>query len=325
MWEHWRNSFTAKHFLQQEPVIEPGLQQCMELQQFWGDRLPHLRSRAVDEVLQLVHDQAEETQEWWAKLPSHIQPVYFDPETGHLTQVPIFGDLLKMFGYPAAETMLHELNNGFAITGVLNKGFGWMPRTDQRYDFPLSAEAFRKHNQHYVAEKVRSNRVDPHWREMLTELEKELQRGRMSGPFRAPSWWPGETIGLPEFPLMDLPEDDIRVAFCFSVVQQDKIRRCEDLRRSGHNSTIVAHDVPYHHTIGTFAALARGYAIGGQTSSIWTQDLQGAYRQFPVELPNQCFCAIVVPDGVVLVRHHAIMFGATAAVWNFNRAADALL
>lgn len=57
---------------------------------------------------------------------------------------------------------------------------------------------------------------------------------------------------------------------------------------------------------------------------IWTQDLQGAYRRFPVRRPSECFCAINTPSDVLLFQHHAIMFGATAAVWNFNRAADAL-
>eukprot|EP00438_Fugacium_kawagutii_P028772 Skav212378 [mRNA] locus=scaffold1983:157653:159377:+ [translate_table: standard] len=146
----------------------------------------------------------------------------------------------------------------------------------------------------------------------------------MSGPFAAPSWWPGQTISLPGFPLQQLPNDDIRVAFCFSVVQHDKIRRCEDLRRSGHNSTIVASDVPHHHSVESFLAIARQYAEGHQTCLMWTQDLQGAYRQFPINCPDESFCAINTPSGIVLLRHHALMFGATASVWCFNRCADAL-
>lgn len=87
---------------------------------------------------------------------------------------------------------------------------------------------------------------------------------------------------------------------------------------------MVAHDVPHHHTISTFISLARAYALHGESCLIWTQDLQGAYRQFPVQRPQECFCALQTPQGVLLLRRHAIMFGAAAAVWNFNRAADAL-
>eukprot|EP00438_Fugacium_kawagutii_P028953 Skav210514 [mRNA] locus=scaffold3045:20256:22040:+ [translate_table: standard] len=146
----------------------------------------------------------------------------------------------------------------------------------------------------------------------------------MSGPFEAPSWWPCQTIAPPGLKLLRLDTEDIRVAFCFSVEQHDKIRRCEDLRRSGHNSTVVAFDTPHHHTVETFISLAASYAQSDIGSVLWSQDMNGAYRQFPVSNPNECFCCLVTPSGAILLRHHAVMFGATAAVWNFNRAADSL-
>lgn len=315
MWEHWYNSYHAVHFLQQDPAVEPGLQQC---QAIWGHQLDDLRRQAVDEVIEIVRNQAEDTHDWWSNLPEHIRPVYWDPETSHITQIPVFVDLLATFDYPDVETLREELTKGFSITGELNKGVGWLPRADQRCDH-LDMDSFRRHNQHYVKKKLTTSHVDPHWQEMLEEFQTELQRGRMSGPYRQPSWWPKETIGLPGYPLLDLAEDDIKVAFCFGIVQSDKVRRCEDLRRSGHNATIVATDTPYHRAIQTFTEIAKEYSRRGKGSMVWTQDLQGAYRQFPVSQPNECFCAIITPRGVVLLRHHAIMFGATAAVWNFNR------
>ncbi len=56
----------------------------------------------------------------------------------------------------------------------------------------------------------------------------------------------------------------------------------------------------------------------------WTQDLAGAYRQFPVRYPDDCYVAITTPKGVYLFRHHALAFGAVASVWAFNRCGDAL-
>ena len=56
----------------------------------------------------------------------------------------------------------------------------------------------------------------------------------------------------------------------------------------------------------------------------WTQDLAGAYRQFPVRRPDDCYVAIITPHGVYLFRHHALAFGAVASVWAFNRCGDAL-
>lgn len=89
---------------------------------------------------------------------------------------------------------------------------------------------------------------------MPDELVQELRRGRVSGPFQPPSWWCGSAIP-----------------------------------RAGHNSAIVAGDVPHHHTLSTFIALARSYADRGEPNLLWAQDLQGAYRQFPVARPDECF------------------------------------
>ena len=56
----------------------------------------------------------------------------------------------------------------------------------------------------------------------------------------------------------------------------------------------------------------------------WTQDLAGAYRQFPVRRPDDRYVAILTPRGVYLFRHHALAFGAVASVWGFSRCGDAL-
>ena len=64
---------------------------------------------------------------------------------------------------------------------------------------------------------------------------------------------------------------------------------------------------------------------GGDTSLVWAQDLDGAYRQFPVRDPTDCFCVLMTPRGPILLQHHAMTFGAVSSVWNFNRAADGIM
>ncbi len=115
---------------------------------------------------------------------------------------------------------------------------------------------------------------------MLDELIEERDKGRVSGPFHAPKWWKTQTQGLPDTPLEQLPTEEISVAFCFSVTQSDKTRRCEDLRRSGHNSTVKVKDIPHHDNLDIFLQTARQYALQSHTTMAWTQDLAGAYRQF---------------------------------------------
>lgn len=107
------------------------------------------------------------------------------------------------------------------------------------------------------------------------------------------------------------------------MVQSDKIRRCEDFRRGVHNSTIGATDVPHHHNIGAYVSMAAWFQERSHQPRIWAHDLQSAYRQFPIEEPWQGFTLLFTPHGPTLWQHQALMFGATASVWGFNRAADA--
>ena len=62
--------------------------------------------------------------------------------------------------------------------------------------------------------------------------------------------------------LVEQPPRDVFLAASFAIIQIDefgniKIRRGEDWRRSGHNSTVAADDVPTHHFVGSFVDLAR--------------------------------------------------------------------
>ena len=122
---------------------------------------------------------------------------------------------------------------------------------------------------------------------MYNELERELDQGRMSGHFQAPEWWPIPSRGMDGRELQPLPTDKpVCFSFCFNVKQSDKIRRCEDFRRSGHNSTVQTSDSPHHHDLQTMAELAKSFPGASATPKTWAQDLNGAYRQFAVRNPN---------------------------------------
>ena len=324
MWDHWALSTMARHPLQLPPRLEPGLAQCLTLQRLWGHELPRLRSLVVDEIEEMVETQSEATLTWWKGLPPHIAQVYYNKELDEISQIPIFLQLLAMVQMPCLDELAQDLCTGFHTIGRVHDGAGWLPRRDQRYDHPISHEAFKDYNKRYTVTKLKQNRVDQHWEPMMTELMAEISKGRMSGPYAEPSWWPTRTRDLPGMAKQPLPADDICVSFCFSVVQSDKIRRCEDYKRSGHNATVIAHTVPAHHDIHTFSDLARALPVGAGDPMVWAQDLAGAYRQFPVAKPEDTYCALLTPEGPLLLRHHALMFGAAASVWCFNRSADSL-
>lgn len=134
----------------------------------------------------------------------------------------------------------------------------------------------------------------------------------MEGPFIQPDWWPKKSITLEGFPIQPLEDQDIRAAFCFAVCQSDKVRRCEDYKRSGHNQRVETFDCPPHHGIQTYVELAKAFASHGRPCEVWAQDLSSAYRQFPVDNPTECYSVLRCPQGPLLLRRRALAFGATS-------------
>ena len=164
--------------------------------------------------------------------------------------------------------------------------------------------------------------LERHWQQMLEDLWEERRLGRLSGPFTSPHWWPVAAVGFENEELIPLPDGEIAISFCFSVKQSGKILR-EDFRRSGHNATVCVcvYDTPPHDDVDKFINVAKAYASVGTTSQMWSwsQDLSGAYRQFPVRNPTD-YCAIITDHGPMLFRHHTLTF----SVWSFNRCGGAL-
>ena len=70
-----------------------------------------------------------------------------------------------------------------------------------------------------------------------------------------------------------------------------KVRRGEDWRRSGHNATILAHDVPTRHFVDDVVGLSSGGWWSWQAAEVspaarlFGHDLLNAYRQWAVRNP----------------------------------------
>ena len=99
-----------------------------------------------------------------------------------------------------------------------------------------------------------------------------------------------------------MEDSAIGVAGAFSVVQQSSdgarnIRRCEDYRRSFHNDTIEASDVPAQDTVDTYVHILRLFHQAGHATKLWCQDLWAAYRQFPLASPADSYTLLGAPSG----------------------------
>lgn len=70
--------------------------------------------------------------------------------------------------------------------------------------------------------------------------------------------------------------------------------------------------------------MCRHFGLAAEPSSLWTHDLDAAYRQFPVKDGSVAYTILFTPSGATLWCHTALCFGAAASVWALNRCADSL-
>ena len=174
---------------------------------------------------------------------------------------------------------------------------------------------FRGLNLQHIKDRLKNPVPNPHWETMLKELLADKSNGKLMGPFEAPPNWGVECVAVPGHPVQPLREKEVFAAVCFAVEQTGKIRRCEDFRRSHHNSLVSVVDKPHHHDIETYVDIIRHYhAIGFASPTVWGQDLDAAYRQIPVFPDAMAFTVLITPMGPTLWRHTACPFGAAASV-----------
>ena len=333
MLQHWEHSQHALHPLDIPPVVDPAIEKTACRLLAVGAQVSELRTRVLADVRELIRVSRSSTEEWFKSLPPHVQDAY-RLEDGRIVQIPVFIRLLQSCNYEDCHNLQRDLSEGFPLLGELPRSPGWQPRTDEKYQHPIDRQTFAALNFSYVCQKLAKPKVDPEWRTLLEEITEEVAQNRMQGPFTAPSSWPRQTVAVPDRegfthcrPLLDTQP---RVAGAFSVVQMGsdgrrKVRRCEGYRRSHHNSTIKALDVPAHDTVDTYVQLIRFLRGLGLRCTIWCQDLWAAYRQYPVARPDEAYVLLQLPHGPSLWRHSVLPFGSSSSVWCFNRCTDALL
>ena len=315
------------------PKLEPALEAVISFRQEWRHDLPRIRAEVLRELQEMVEEAAEDTKAWLDALPSHVRATYETGDRPRPFQGPVFDRLLRGLGYPASDDLRQDVNEGFDMLGRVRAAPGWKPRSDGRYSHPEGLERLHRENPQYVARKSARPRDQEHTQALLDELVEETRLGRVTGPCAAPRHWSVTTTALPSVAgmgsLRQPPAGDCFAALSFAICQVDehgdlKLRRGEDWRRSGHNATMGAEDVPTHHFLGDIVDLILRAWAEGWDPVVFGHDLQNAYRQWAVRHPGHCGAFLPTSSGVTLWFHFAMCFGAAASVWNFNRAADAV-
>ncbi|CAE7545260.1 unnamed protein product, partial [Symbiodinium sp. CCMP2456] len=233
-------------------ILEPAWEEGLEIRRRWRHDLARIRREVVDEVKLLIEERAEETAAWIGARAHAVRATYSTPDKPAVTQIPVLLELLRRLNYPDLPNLTADLTDGFDMIGALRPGPGWRKRTDDRYKYPASLDTLRQVNADYVRRKVATANTT-------------------STP-RPPAWLKTNASALPwalgATELVEPPPGEAFLAASFAIIQIDengeiKIRRGEDWRRSGHNTTISADDVPTHHFIGAFVDLARRMAPDG--------------------------------------------------------------
>ncbi|CAE7252463.1 DNMT3B [Symbiodinium sp. CCMP2592] len=328
MWEHWVGSAHVVPAALLPPSVEPAIEMTLQRAAQVGPHLRDHREAVLAGLRDLVAELRAETDAWYNAVPAHVRSALHPPGKPRF-QVLAFVRLLQDCGYEHASEIAESLAVGLPLLGKMPPSPGWRPRTDDTYRFPISLPAFAKVNREYIEHCLKKPRVDPEWRALLAEVS--ISAAPIEGPFEGPPDWPRKTVdaasvGLSKQPL---PAGPVFAARAFSVCQTGadgsrKVRRCEDYRRSHHNSTIEAHDRPEHDDIEVYIQVLRLAKKLGLQPEIWCHDLADAYRAYPIRDPAEAYMLLNTLSGPTLWRHRVLPFGSSASVWHFGRLTDAM-
>ncbi|CAE7417574.1 DNMT3A, partial [Symbiodinium microadriaticum] len=333
MWEQWRHSLDMSHPLLVEPRVEPAISKTVRAIIDIGPEVVQRRAHILRAIRAVRDETQEETAEWFRALPPHVARAY-QLEDGQVVQIPLLMHLLRGCGYPDCDNLEADLNQGFPLIGPLRQSPGWHIRTDDWYAHPVSEATFSDLNASHIRHRAARPRADPEWQCMLDEVVAERATGRIEGPFQAHDAWGFQAVAedatTSSVDLQPMDPGPAYAAFAFSVVQEGsdgctKVRRCEDYRRSHHNSTIHAVDKPPHDSVETYVRVILFWAFLGFLAQVWCQDLMAAYRQYPVLEVAHAYMLLQLPHGISVWRHAVLPFGASASVWHFNRCRDAVV
>ena len=350
-WEHlddFDHHFAAAqgHSDSPRPIahLDPSIHYALKHQQTAPHHLVQWREAVLNSLDEIIEESQQITEHWLDTCPSHTQRLYRQEWAPHGTvQIPTLIQILQWLDFPQANQIQQELTQGFQMLGDLTPGVGWPRREDSNYQNPICMAELFKTNAAYIQQKSHQTH-SRHWAILLQDILQDRSLSRIEGPFQAPANSNFSTVTVQGLPLLPCPDENPLIAVAFPIIQtgsdgQLKIRRGEDWRRSGHNSTISAVDAPYHHTIDHYIEITRQlhHLRRGNTGAfpenpqshtqllVWGHDHEGAYRQLPVKDQSHCYLLLHTPEGPTLWRHAALLFGAVSSVWAYNRVGDILV
>ena len=170
---------------------------------------------------------------------------------------------------------------------------------------------------------LQSVRPSPLDSELLSASESDVEKGCMRGPFHSV-----HEVGSFLYPKG--PIGPIVISRRFGVAQSDKIRPCDDAKRSHLNEAAFIDSKLSLSGVDDFLSLAAyvSETFPDQETVFFKRDHGAAYRQIPIapdEIPKAVvvFCHPLSKKKIYYV-HTALPFGAVASVHYYNRVSQAV-
>ncbi|CAE7799181.1 unnamed protein product [Symbiodinium sp. CCMP2592] len=259
----------------------PCLKWALQFGQSLGRDLSRWREGIVQDVRSLKEDLQFEQQYWLQSAPQHVQQVYRQGGESLVLQPIVVLHLLTLFEFPGTTE-------------------------DAKYSRRLSRSQFQSLNAEHKRSLYSDTKPSEHTATMLEEIAKEQLKARFQGPFE---------------PCQVADDQQSRAARAFPLVQQDKVRRADDWRRSHHNSTVCVQDSPPYAGTQSVLNLVQSAAQFGEPT-VAALDHDGAYRALPVRDPQECYVFVPNQAEPSVFRHLVLPFGGTGSVWSYLRIAD---
>ena len=227
--------------------------------------------------------------------------------------------LLEKFDYDDVAAA-DILSTGAQISGVVPGRPSWEPGGASAAPPEWTVEKLVHHNRRQVpamcarasarAKNFENNEND----EILRATLNDVKTGISDGPYSLHDFYTA-------FPVAALSKR-------FPVVQEEKVRPCDDAKESGiNNVTSVMYKIRLNTILTFVSAFLRVGNVCSSALQLWKRDHKSAYKQIPIRPEDIPICSVFCTGktgAISCFRNFTLPFGLSAAVNEYNRISQAV-
>ena len=264
------------------------------IEEFWADQMQLIKKMSAHPYCSSAN--------WYSARPLFLRKA---PTT---LNVAIIAQLADFYGI-GARNWLSQYISGFPISGTICQSMTFPLTETPDNPFPTSIDSLLAESP--AKFKTRSARKPPHAEALWLEATEQVAKGWLAAPRILNR--EGRFADAPNFPLIN--------AFRFAVLQNEKIRACDDLLASGTNSSCSVLSPITLPSWEHVAHIAAELALSGHDIAFGKGDESDAYKKQPMKPPD-AFLAVITLQGPDGRRYGFVpcsqLFGSVASVVHYN-------